>query len=124
VASRLAGLETWSSFVAKLRDWIRAEAGTGRLLPWVPVAFGTGIALYFTADREPVFSVTAVPAARLCGLCWAMRRHRLFAVSVLVAAVAAGFAPPRHGGHRASFADQGRIRGSAMRSLVHRPARS
>jgi competence protein ComEC len=36
-----------------LRAWICAEAGAGRLLPWVPVAFGTGIALYFTADREP-----------------------------------------------------------------------
>ena len=28
-----------------LRQWARAEAGAGRLLPWVPVAFGTGIAL-------------------------------------------------------------------------------
>jgi competence protein ComEC len=87
-----AGSETWSSFVAKLKAWTRAEAGAGRLLPWVPVAFSAGITLYFTADREPVLWVTAVPAALLCCLCWAMRRHRLFAVSVLVAAVAAGFA--------------------------------
>jgi competence protein ComEC len=68
------------------------RTGAGRLLPWVPVAFGAGIALYFTADREPVFWVTVVPAALLCGVCWPMRRHRLFAVAVLVAAVAAGFA--------------------------------
>jgi competence protein ComEC len=86
------GSETWSSFVAKLKAWIRAEAGAGRLLPWVPVAFSAGITLYFTADGEPVLWVTVVPAVLLCGLCWAMRRHRLFAVSVLVAAVAAGFA--------------------------------
>ena len=86
------GFEAWSSFVAKLKAWIRAEAGAGRLLPWVPVAFGAGIALYFTADREPVFWVTVVPAALLCGVCWPMRRHRLFAVTVLLAAVAAGFA--------------------------------
>jgi competence protein ComEC len=86
------GFDAWSSFVAKSKAWIRAEAGAGRLLPWVPVAFGAGIALYFTADREPVFWVTVVRAALLCGVCWPMRRHRLFAVAVLVAAVAAGFA--------------------------------
>ncbi|HWX61508.1 MAG TPA: ComEC/Rec2 family competence protein [Bradyrhizobium sp.] len=86
------GFDAWSSFVAKLKAWIRAEAGAGRLLPWVPVAFGAGIALYFTADREPVFWVTVVPAALLCGVCWPMRRHRLLAVAVLAAAVAAGFA--------------------------------
>jgi competence protein ComEC len=36
---------TWSPVT--LRSWARAEAGAGRLSPWVPVAFGTGIALYF-----------------------------------------------------------------------------
>ena len=29
-----------------------AEAGAGRLLPWVPVAFGVGIAFYFAAGHE------------------------------------------------------------------------
>ena len=27
----------------------------GRLLPWLPVAFGLGIAIYFTAEREPAW---------------------------------------------------------------------
>ena len=54
-----SGFSTWSSFAAKLREWIRAEAGAGRLLPWVPVAFGTGIAFYFAADHEPVLPVAA-----------------------------------------------------------------
>src|SRR5215813_12409114 len=61
-----ADFEAWSSFVAKLKAWIRAEAGAGRLLPWVPVAFGAGIALYFTADREPVLSVALAAALALC----------------------------------------------------------
>jgi hypothetical protein len=39
-----SGLGAWPSLIDKLRTWIRAEAGAGRLLPWVPVAFGTGIA--------------------------------------------------------------------------------
>ena len=58
----------------KLREWVRAEAGAGRLLPWVPVAFGAGIALYFTADREPVLAVTIVAAVCLCARCVFARR--------------------------------------------------
>jgi competence protein ComEC len=61
-----SGLGAWPSLIDKLRTWIRAEAGAGRLLPWVPVAFGTGIGLYFTADREPVLPVVALVAAGLC----------------------------------------------------------
>ena len=36
-----------------LKGWALADVAPGRLLPWLPVAFGTGIALYFTAEREP-----------------------------------------------------------------------
>src|ERR1700751_5428794 len=87
-----AGFEAWSSFVAKLKAWLRAEAGAGRLLPWVPVAFGAGIALYFSADREPGLSVVALVAAGLCAAALLLRRHIIFPVAVMIAAVAAGFA--------------------------------
>src|SRR5882757_11498186 len=60
------GIGTWSSFVAKLQDWVRAEAGAGRLLPWIPIAFGAGIAVYFAVAREPVAWVTAIAGAVLC----------------------------------------------------------
>jgi competence protein ComEC len=71
---------------------VRAEAGPGRLLPWVPVAFGSGIALYFTADREPVLSVTVAVAVAL-GIGAVLARHqKLFPLVVMLAAVAAGFA--------------------------------
>ena len=30
------------------------------MLPWVPIAFGTAIALYFTAPREPVLAVAII----------------------------------------------------------------
>src|SRR3982074_689204 len=82
----------WSSFAEKLRTWIRAEAGAGRLLPWVPVAFGTDIAFYFTSDREPVLPVAAVVAIGLCAAAFLLRRQKLFPVAVMIAAVAAGFA--------------------------------
>src|SRR5690242_11642937 len=87
-----AGFDAWSSFVAKLRGWLRAEAGAGRLLPWVPVAFGTGIAFYFTADREPVLWVAVAIAGLSCLACWLLRRHRLFPSALMLAALAAGFA--------------------------------
>ncbi len=41
----------------RLRDtissWVGAEVAPGRLMPWLPVAFGFGIVVYFTAEREP-----------------------------------------------------------------------
>jgi len=82
----------WSSLVTKLREWIRAEAGAGRLLPWVPIAFGTGIAFYFTADHEPVLSVAAVTAAALCAAAFLLRRQKIFPIAITIAAMAAGFA--------------------------------
>ena len=39
------GFGVWPAMVETLRGWVRAEAGPGRLLPWVPVAFGGGLAL-------------------------------------------------------------------------------
>src|SRR6202048_867787 len=87
-----SGLTAWPSLIGKLREWIRAEAGAGRLLPWVPVAFGTGIAFYFTADHEPVASVTAVAATAFCVAAFLLRRQRIFPIAVMIAAVAAGFA--------------------------------
>ncbi|HZE51773.1 MAG TPA: ComEC/Rec2 family competence protein [Bradyrhizobium sp.] len=87
-----SGFGAWPAFLDKLREWARAEAGAGRLLPWVPIAFGAGIALYFTADHEPVLPVAAVTAIGLCAAAFLLRRQRIFPVAVMVAAMAAGFA--------------------------------
>ncbi|MBR1246979.1 ComEC family competence protein [Bradyrhizobium sp. AUGA SZCCT0169] len=85
-------LALWAPLIETLRQWARAEAGAGRLLPWVPVAFGTGIALYFAADHEPVLTVVAVTAITLCAAAFLLRRHKMFPIAVMIAAVAAGFA--------------------------------
>jgi competence protein ComEC len=87
-----AGLDLWTSLAETLRAWPRAEAGAGRLLPWVPVAFGCGIALYFSADHEPVLWVVATTASALLLGAALLRRSRLFAPAIMIAAVAAGFA--------------------------------
>ena len=82
----------WPPLIETLRAWARAEAGAGRLLPWVPVAFGTGIAFYFAADHEPVLPVAAAVAVALCAVAVLLRRQKFFPVAVMIAAVAAGFA--------------------------------
>src|SRR3954462_10391417 len=87
-----SGFSPWSSIFEKVREWIRAERGAGRLLPWVPVAFGTGITFYFTADHEPVLGVVVAAAAALCAAAFLFRRQRIFPLVVMIAAVAAGFA--------------------------------
>src|SRR6202453_2347904 len=87
-----SGFDAWSALKDRLRAWVRAEAGAGRLLPWVPIAFGTGIACYFAADHEPVLSVTVLAAAALCAAAFLLRRQKLFPLAVMIAALAAGFA--------------------------------
>ena len=87
-----AGFDAFTSQVAKLKSWARAEARAGRLFPWVPVAFGAGIAVYFAADREPVLFAAAPLAIALCVAALLLRRQRYFPVLVLSAATAAGFA--------------------------------
>src|ERR1700736_1542939 len=77
-------LGAWPPFIETLRQWVRAEAGSGRLLPWVPVAFGTGIAFYFAADHEPVLPVAAVTAIGLCAASFLLRRHPIFPLAVMI----------------------------------------
>lgn len=78
---------------ARLRQWAAAEVAPGRLMPWVPVAFGTGIALYFTAGREPVWWLAAaVAAAALTAAVRLRARPAGFPLAVGCAAIAAGFA--------------------------------
>jgi competence protein ComEC len=77
----------------QLATWALAEVAPGRLLPWLPVAFGAGIALYLAAPREP--SPWAVlPIAFACAaLAYATRNRPVaFPLSLGVAALAGGFA--------------------------------
>lgn len=87
-----SGAGLWAPLAETLCAWARAEAGAGRLLPWVPVAFGAGIALCFSVDREPVLPVAVISAIGVCVAAFLARRYRFFPVLVMVAAVVAGFA--------------------------------
>jgi competence protein ComEC len=70
-----------------------ADTGPGRLLPWLPVAFGLGIAIYFTAEREPTWWASAGLTAACCAIAIAIRRRPMaFPLALAATAVAAGFA--------------------------------
>jgi competence protein ComEC len=65
----------------------------GRLIPWVPIAFGAGIACYFAADREP--HVWAVVPLAIGGMAFAFvgrRRPFGFPFAVGIAGLLAGLA--------------------------------
>src|SRR5882757_8758764 len=44
----------------QLHAWAIAEVGPGRLVPWLAIAFGCGIVVYFSADHEPAPWAAAV----------------------------------------------------------------
>jgi len=80
------------TFAERIGGWARADAGVGRLMPWLPVVFGLGIASYFAADREPVWWVAAGLAAMLAGIACAVRaRPFAFPLVVGLTAIASGF---------------------------------
>jgi competence protein ComEC len=48
-----AGLADRAAWLRRLlSEWVLAEIAPGQLIPWMAVAFGFGILVYFTADRE------------------------------------------------------------------------
>lgn len=98
--ARLRGI-AWPSLPAlsfsaareHVQRWLISDAAAGRLMPWLPIAFGGGIVLYFTASREPnpwiAPSVTAVLALAAI---LARARPLLFPLLLAFATAAAGFA--------------------------------
>jgi competence protein ComEC len=77
----------------RIAEWAWAEVAPGRLLPWLPVAFGSGIALYLAADREPaLWAVLAAAFTAVAAAVAARRRPVAFPLVLGCAALAAGFA--------------------------------
>jgi competence protein ComEC len=88
---------SWKRFVqhiqASLKEWALADVAPGRLVPWLPIAFGAGIAFYFTAEREP--SSWAAGVLALAGVVSAVllrRRPVGLPLALAFTAAAGGFA--------------------------------
>ena len=96
--------------------WFATDTAAGRLMPWLPIAFGFGVVLYFTAEREPALWAALVACAaslRSRRSSRARGRSRSRCCSAL-AAVAAGFAT----------VDAARARASRIRSCSIPPGTS
>jgi competence protein ComEC len=78
---------------ARILEWAKQEVGTGRLLPWFAVAYGAGIVLYFTAEREPALWAAASLTA-LCALVAVLLRRQIVPYVIALGAfgIALGFA--------------------------------
>lgn len=77
---------------ARFTAALNAEADAGRLAPWLAVAFGVGVLLYFSAPSEPAIAAPIVLTVVLVAIAWASReRPVVFPVVVGLIAVAAGF---------------------------------
>ena len=77
----------------RIREWALVEVGPGRLVPWLAIAFGCGVVVYFAADQEPApwAAVLLFVAAGTLAIL-ARRRPVAFPLLLALAAAAAGFA--------------------------------
>jgi competence protein ComEC len=76
----------------RLRAWALADIGPGRLVPWLAIAFGLGIIVYFTADREPEpWAAVAICGVAVLGAIFARNRVIAFPIALAFAAASAGF---------------------------------
>ena len=86
-------LHFFRAMAGRVGEWSLIDVGPGRLVPWLPIAFGAGIVLYFTADREPVWWAGAIVMLACAACAFALRRWPVaFPLLVGLAAITAGFA--------------------------------
>ncbi len=72
--------------------WVQADTAPGHLFPWLPVAVGAGIVLYFAAETEPAWWAGAVVTALTAIAAFGLRaRPVAFPVILTLAALAVGF---------------------------------
>ncbi len=90
-------LDRWADLLgraaARIRHWALAEVGPGRLVPWLAVAFGAGVIVYFSVEREPaLWAAIALVAATIVAAILLRHRPVAFPAALGIAAAAAGFA--------------------------------
>jgi competence protein ComEC len=77
----------------RIHSWALAELGAGRLIPWIAIAFGCGIILYFSIDQEPALWAALLLLCIAVAIAVLGRRHFAgLALGIGLAALVAGFA--------------------------------
>jgi competence protein ComEC len=97
-ARRRAGAGPWrlSGWSDSIRAWfdgcVAADLAPGRPILWLPVAFGIGIILYFSAQHEPFWWAGATFTLGFIVTAFVLRANAAgFLVTMALAAVTAGF---------------------------------
>ncbi|HTS39399.1 MAG TPA: ComEC/Rec2 family competence protein [Xanthobacteraceae bacterium] len=76
----------------QIKNWVIADTGPGRLMPWLPVAFGFGIVIYFTAAQEPkLWAAFALSLGFIAGAILLRKQAIALPVVLGLAAIAVGF---------------------------------
>jgi len=92
LAPGFAGPRSGFFIATTLRRWAVEEIASAHLLPWLAVAFGFGIVLYFTAEHEPTWwAGTGLAFASAAAAVLLRRQLAAFIVALLVFSAAAGF---------------------------------
>jgi competence protein ComEC len=88
-----SGAEAFGGAREVISRWFATDTAAGRLLPWLPICFGFGVVMYFTAAREPSLWA-ALPLVAVFAVAAVLARTRPVAFPLLLAcaATAAGFA--------------------------------
>ena len=77
----------------QLYAWAALEVGPGRLVPWLAIAFGGGVVVYFGIEREPeAWAAALLLIAAIAAAILLRARPFAFPLALGMAAAAAGFA--------------------------------
>jgi len=77
---------------ARIGTWIASDLAPGRLIPWFPIAFGAGVALYFSADHEPSVWAGFIATAIALTVCVVARTRPIaWPIMIGLTAITAGF---------------------------------
>ncbi len=75
-----------------IRTWALSDVAPGRLIPWLAIAYGFGIVLYFAAEREPAWWAGVPLSCVLIGTAILLRARPVgFPIALALAAMAGGF---------------------------------
>ncbi len=90
--ARVLALRLLAALRGRLAADLAAEARSGRLVLWLPVAFAVGILIYFAAPREPMLLAGPLLTLGLAVLAAAARARPVgFALLLVCGSVCAGF---------------------------------
>src|SRR5581483_11596844 len=77
----------------RIGAWSQTDVAPGRLIPWVAIAFGLGIVIYFAADREPAWwAGMALACIGIAATIACRARPVAFPALLGLTAIACGFA--------------------------------